>query len=251
MMRKYYKVGYFFAGMAVMALLSTSILPAAADMIQKQINIYTGVKVYVNQSKLSSVDSNGNRVEAFIYNGTTYLPVRAVAEAVDKKITWDGETNSVYIGLPPEAKKFYLGDMDIYHEQVKGNLTGDLSWGLIKPGSMIYNIRDNTGITHDTGLVINGYMGYGWGYRVYTLDQNYARLTGKIALSFDDQLTKEPAIIKIYGDDKLLYTSPEIVNGVFPQEFDINIAGVKQIKIETDGKFNSEIILSGLELSLK
>lgn len=33
--------------------------------------------------------------EPFIYDGTTYLPIRAVAEAVDKEVSWDDSTNTV------------------------------------------------------------------------------------------------------------------------------------------------------------
>lgn len=35
--------------------------------------------------------------EPFIYDGTTYLPIRAVAEAVDKEVSWDDSTNTVFL----------------------------------------------------------------------------------------------------------------------------------------------------------
>ena len=34
----------------------------------------------------------------FIYDGTTYLPVRAVGEAIGKEVSWDGNTNTVILG---------------------------------------------------------------------------------------------------------------------------------------------------------
>lgn len=36
--------------------------------------------------------------EPFIYDGTTYLPVRAVGEAIGKEVSWDGNTNTVILG---------------------------------------------------------------------------------------------------------------------------------------------------------
>ena len=33
-----------------------------------------------------------------IYNGTTYLPVRAVAKAFNKEVYWDGPDYTVYLG---------------------------------------------------------------------------------------------------------------------------------------------------------
>ncbi|HYE68960.1 MAG TPA: stalk domain-containing protein [Anaerovoracaceae bacterium] len=43
-------------------------------------------------------DANGNRVFPIIYNGTTYLPVRAISELMKEPVAWDGVTKTVYIG---------------------------------------------------------------------------------------------------------------------------------------------------------
>jgi hypothetical protein len=49
---------------------------------------------------------NGVSVEPFIINGTTYLPVRAVAEALDMEVSWDNASKSVRIARAdaPETK---------------------------------------------------------------------------------------------------------------------------------------------------
>lgn len=71
--------------------------------------IYKDIKIYVDGVKIEPKDANGNTVEPFIYNGTTYLPVRAVGEAVDKTVTWDGKTNSVYLGkVPGEEQNLFV-----------------------------------------------------------------------------------------------------------------------------------------------
>lgn len=43
-------------------------------------------------------DANGNMVSPFIENGTTYVPVRAIATAFDTTVEWEQETKTVYIG---------------------------------------------------------------------------------------------------------------------------------------------------------
>lgn len=43
-------------------------------------------------------DANGDQVYPIIYNGTTYLPVRAISELMKEPIEWDGVTKTVYIG---------------------------------------------------------------------------------------------------------------------------------------------------------
>lgn len=92
----------FFVGVLTMALI-VSMTPAIfADTVNKAISVvYRNIKIYVDGSWIESKDAAGNKVEAFIYNGTTYLPVRAVAEALGKDVAWDSKTNSVYIGKMP------------------------------------------------------------------------------------------------------------------------------------------------------
>jgi len=36
--------------------------------------------------------------EPFIYDGTTYLPIKAVGEAIGKQVSWDSDTNTVILG---------------------------------------------------------------------------------------------------------------------------------------------------------
>ncbi len=72
--------------------------------------VTNGIKIFVDGQKLNPKDANGNIVEPMIYNGTTYLPVRAVADAFGKAVYWDGETSSVYLGEVP-SKQEYLVDV--------------------------------------------------------------------------------------------------------------------------------------------
>ena len=62
---------------------------------------YRNIKLVIDGVPVTPRDSNGNVVEPFIYNGTTYLPVRAVGEALGKEVSWDGNTNTVYVGEAP------------------------------------------------------------------------------------------------------------------------------------------------------
>ena len=70
--------------------------------------IYRGLQIVVDGVTITPRNAVGDFVEPFLYQGTTYLPVRAVAEALDRKVDWDGETGTVYItttsGLPAAPK---------------------------------------------------------------------------------------------------------------------------------------------------
>lgn len=84
-----------------------SIASAAAEEIYKTVSIaYSNIKICIDGTYLEPKDANGNTVEPFILDGTTYLPVRAVAGAFGKDVDWDGETSTVYLGAKPGENKY-------------------------------------------------------------------------------------------------------------------------------------------------
>ena len=88
----------FVAGMLVAILAMTMFLPGLAVQLSKQISAtYKDIKITVDGKTIEPKDANGNPVEPFIADGSTYLPVRAVAEAVGYDVKWDGNTNTVIL----------------------------------------------------------------------------------------------------------------------------------------------------------
>ena len=78
---------------------------AAGSSYTKQLTAnYVGITLVVHGETVTPQDAAGNAVEPFIVDGTTYLPVRAVAEALGEEGSWDGATKTVYIGAAPEEE---------------------------------------------------------------------------------------------------------------------------------------------------
>lgn len=101
------KLRGFIVGVMVMTLVfSFSISTYALIGSKSIIASYNNIKIYIDQKSITPKDANGKIVEPFIYNGTTYLPVRAVSEALGKPVSWNGKTNSVYIGTQPGATSY-------------------------------------------------------------------------------------------------------------------------------------------------
>jgi hypothetical protein len=93
----------FLSGVVCGALLVGGIPAAFAAAGTKTISAtYGDIKVYINEVPITPKDANGKTVEPFIADGTTYLPVRAAAEALGHEVVWDGATKSVYIGTQPD-----------------------------------------------------------------------------------------------------------------------------------------------------
>ena len=64
---------------------------------------YRDIKLVVDGKEVIPRDVNGNVVEPFIYEGTTYLPIRAISQALGKPVDWDNPTSTVYVGEKPDT----------------------------------------------------------------------------------------------------------------------------------------------------
>lgn len=65
--------------------------------VQKKISaeIRRDFTIIVDDTVRSFTDVNGKAVYPLLYEGTTYLPVRAIAELMGKNVQWDGATDTV------------------------------------------------------------------------------------------------------------------------------------------------------------
>ncbi|MBP3360999.1 MAG: hypothetical protein J6N52_09115 [Clostridia bacterium] len=72
---------------------------------------YDNIKVYKDNVLCELKDSNGSVIEPFIYNGTTYMPVRGTANLAGMDVTWDGATQSVYLWDEQSFGEVFLTDV--------------------------------------------------------------------------------------------------------------------------------------------
>lgn len=97
-MKKLTNCKWFAMGAAASLLLVTLTVPAVASTVTKTAQLaYNNIKITLNGNAVTPKDANGNVVEPFIIDGTTYLPVRAVASALSVNVGWDGNTNTVVL----------------------------------------------------------------------------------------------------------------------------------------------------------
>lgn len=116
---------------------------------------YMNIKLVIDGVPVTPKDSNGTTVEPFIYNGTTYLPVRAVGEALGKQVGWDGKTKTVYIGEVP-GQVTYLLDVCKPYES--------------------YLFETPTAFAMAGKTYANGFTLHGYGNAYFNLDGRYSLL---------------------------------------------------------------------------
>lgn len=204
----------FLMGVLTTLLVVCLVTPAMA-VAMKTIQVFTGVKIYIDDKELIPKDPNGNQVDVFIYDGTTYLPVRAVSEAVGKAVQWDGATRSVYLGRHnSDTPAAYLNELDYFNQSVTW-VTDQMT-------------KDNLGIDH-THSIQSPNASYG--DITYKLNGMYSRLTGSFYLQYFWRDYPYRATMIIYGDGRELWRGT-VDPSTEPIDIDIDITGVLELKLE-------------------
>lgn len=127
---------------------------------------YRDIKISLNGKEITPKDANGNIVEPFIIDGTTYLPVRAVAGALGLDVDWNGDTNTVilkekgyaetsnYSRLNPAPvgikQSFTVSTYSEYYTAtavINSVVEGDAAWKIIKAANM-FNSEPNEGMEY-------------------------------------------------------------------------------------------------------
>ncbi|MBQ3038529.1 MAG: hypothetical protein IJD30_05065, partial [Clostridia bacterium] len=117
--------------------LLTNGMTYAKQISEKAEVFYNNIKIFIDGGEIVPKDANGNIVEPFIMNGTTYLPVRAISNAFDKDVEWDGATQSVYIGKKDRTKPDNYLDKIQYNDYKEGS--GDSNFAIINGTVTDYN----------------------------------------------------------------------------------------------------------------
>ncbi len=209
----------------VLTSLVVGTIPTMAEKVTKTAELlYNNIKVVIDGKQADLKDAQGNTVEPFIIDGTTYLPVRAVSNALNKAVSWDGATQTVYLGKNEEIEQpsVWLKDLETFTGTVETKSVDTVEFG----GDEYNNI-----LTANTGDVFNNYWCSDVNGASYLLNYKYKEFKGTLYLNkkYKDYQFQHRVII--YGDDKILYTSDGIACGDKPISFDVNVSNVGVLKI--------------------
>ncbi len=245
------------AGVLIGALLASGTVFARQVSEMAEI-FYNNIKIYIDGGEVVPKDVNGNVVEPFIMNGTTYLPVRAISNAFGKDVEWEGATQSVYIGKKDQTKPDQYLDRVQYNDYKEGSAGSDFT---IING----DVTDYSNNTYTSGVLFK--IDSHWAFVnedadeaqlliAYPLNSQYKKLNGKIVLpkscnvaTWGKHDTKTEATdVWFYGDNKLLYKATNVTSSM-PFSLDIDTTGVNQLTIKMKAQgYDCYIALTDLAL---
>ena len=186
---------------------------AASNLEQIQAYLNYGITIRLDGQPQNMYDTKGARVYPISYKGTTYVPIRAVADLLDVDVGWDGPTNSVLLGKTGIAKDFienfepYAGNNTYQHRTISDGKTAEIA-----------------GKKYDH--YIGGSSQLGSDYHLYyDLGGKYKTLT------FQAYSTSEEDLY-FYGDNNQLLKKITVPEKALPQSYTVDISNVQQFEIK-------------------
>lgn len=214
----------FVAGFLSCAVLAAGIgsVLAYTDWVEVE---YDGIRLVVDGEKITPRDPNGAVVDPFVIDGTTYLPVRAVAEALGEAVTWDGNTNTVYIG-----------NADGLLTRPSLRMEDAVNIGATQFKTLTDNPKDNYGNVYGSAM----FTTYHPGTFETLLNGKYKRFKGTVYVKFGETAVKTSSF-EIQGDGKTIYSSPSINKKSKPLSLDVDVTDVNDFKIVIDSNTTDNI----------
>ena len=223
---------------AVIIALSVTVL---AKQATETISVmYDNIKILIDGVEYTAKDVNGNVIEPFIYNGTTYLPVRGIANAFDKDVDWEPQTSTVILGSKNYDWLDAIGYAD-YEVSMPENVMNAISSGTEATDGMLYDrgldFQLNYGSYDDGIKKLNDGTMLCYQTVSYLLNNNYKTFNGVLCTLEADLPTdgrEQHIIMKFYGDGNLIYTSPVLSSGSKSTPFNVDVSNYKLLKIHVE-----------------
>lgn len=172
--------------------------------------VFSNIQLYVHGVSVTPRDAAGAVVEPFIFNGTTYLPVRAVADALDLDVHWDAATSSIWLGERPDRAFMPV----LLWEQP-----------YIAIEHPMYFRR--TGTVNDNRIHLFG--------RGHQDGNNVTYALNMLARSFTAELYTDgpwPIIVRVFGDDRILFESVAFNSQNPAMSIDVDVTGVVALRLQ-------------------
>lgn len=214
----------FIACFMLFASATTAFAAANGTTISAILN--DSVKMMLNGNAYNAKDTSNNVLLPITYNNRTYLPVRALAEALNVPIEYETSTNTIWIGERNETVKITSADQ--------------------------YKDYYGTVITQDSALLKGGDKTYKWGITnnqpqsiatlgCYLLPQG--KYTKFAASAYVDESVKMKLVLEIRKDtfDGPVLKSYTLVPGE-TTDIEADITGVSKLYITTEVKIDHDTV---------
>ncbi|WP_281887723.1 NPCBM/NEW2 domain-containing protein [Paenibacillus sp. YYML68] len=227
---KFKQLKGFVVGFTCCALFTTGVAYAAGG---------TQIEVFYKNLKymIDGTEKRPSEGQGFIYDGTTYVPLRFIGEALGKEVSWDASTETIWVGKKEGAFK-NLTEID--YARMDGVAKTKLSFNEWKyPAGLKFKIAGHE-FYNGLGIVLDEYYFYedSVGSIDYNLNGEYVKLSGKIGVDDNTKSSDNTGTVVIIGDGKELYRKSNLRGGDNPAPVEVDLKGVLKLQIKFEAQDN-------------
>lgn len=193
----------------------TLVAGAANGLQEIKAYLNSGITIKLDGEPQIFKDAGGTRVYPISYNGTTYLPLRAVAGLVGLDVEWDQATQTVLLGKAPGGVDL-IETYEVYH--VDG-------WNTGATGGQV---RTSQGKTEN----ISGVTQSHWIY-LYCASVSY-NLQGKHDTLTFSYYSNKDVVLSVLGDNGSVLGEYPITGGAVAETVTIPLFKTSELKFQTD-----------------
>ena len=155
--------------------------------------------IIIDGVKRTFYDVNGKVCDPALYNGSIYLPIRAIGEIMGKNVSWNGATSTVYLSGNTQDG----GVTDYDTSNPSGNQGGSMSGASITVEQARQAALDHAGLTASQVTFIRSYLDYDDGRRVY--DVEFIVSNGSGYTEYDYEIDANTGLVLSYDRDAEYY----------------------------------------------
>ncbi len=193
---------------------------AGSSWLTKQISVaYRSIKISIDGQDLST------DTEPFIFQGRTFVPLRAIGEAFGKEVTWDAANNRVIIGEPhktepPPQPATYINDLLVLRNvgpfyQTKQNF-------MIASRPFAHGIAVDIDSDSKKAEV------------VVDLKKQFNSLSGYAGVEDETQNSSGAFVLSIYGDSRELLAPTTFYPGKYPVFITKTVSNVNTLTVQVE-----------------
>lgn len=176
------------------------------------------IKEKTDNLEKNYVDSTLEKAEQEFSSGNYEVAASTVQVALQQV-----EDNAELMNKYEEYKAYipsFINDLDYF--TLSGDIFVNRDYG---------KLADNTGKAYGRLYSISVPWREDAGRVEYLINGKYTNFEGTCGVAYDERTNEDTQFFEVYGDGKLLYTSPTFTTGTMPSTFNIDIRNVKILKI--------------------
>lgn len=186
------------------------------------------IKVVMDGKVQDYKDANGNTVYPVIINGTTYLPLRPIANSFGKDVNWNNDTQTITLGEPQPVSLVDVAELIGYNK----NYAPDASKVKGEQNLTFPNIGD-VGVKYQSGIKVD-ILGTSVQGSILNLDSSYAKLSCSLLSTGTDTINMK--IVDL--DTGIAVVDKEVKPNEIIELKDLDISGAKRLDFKVQGETN-------------